>query len=74
MAAPWYLHAPSSRATMRDELVDGPLDVVVLDHVVELGGLLELAPRRAEPLADLAGALGRALAQPALELLDAARR
>ena len=45
-----------------------PLDVVVPDHVAEAVGLLELLARDRDPLADLARALGRAGAQPALEL------
>ena len=41
-----------------------------IDHVVELVRLGELLPGEADALADLALALGRALAQPALELRD----
>ena len=52
------------------ELPRGTLDLVVKHHVVELFGLRELLPRQADPLADLALALTRPLAQPALELRD----
>ena len=41
-----------------------------VDDVVEVARLGHLAPREREPLADLAGALGRALAQPSLELVE----
>ena len=58
---------PGSRDD-RDEFVDGPVEVVVLDDVVEQARLEQLALGQVEPLADLPGALGRALAQPALEL------
>ena len=45
-----------------------PLDVVVANHVAEAVRLLELVTRERDPVADLAGALRRAGAQPALEL------
>ena len=53
------------------ELVGRTLDVVVDDDVVEVVRLVDLASSQREPLADLAGALGRPLAQAALELVEA---
>src|SRR5439155_17402039 len=51
-----------------DQLVDGALEVVVLDHVVEQERLAKLALGEIEPLADLACTLSRPFTQPALEL------
>src|SRR5256885_5337669 len=47
------------------------LEPVVLDHVVELAGLLELLPRELDSLPYLACALRVPLPQAPLELLDA---
>ena len=73
MAASWYrrLQLPVDDL---EELVSGPLGVVVHDHVVELVLLLELALRALEPLLDLAAALGRARTQATLELGERRRR
>ena len=60
----------SSHSTIAARAVRGALDVVVPHHVAEAMRLLELRAREVDPLADLAGALGRALAEPALELGD----
>src|SRR5581483_2304968 len=53
-----------------DALGRRPLPVVVLDDVVEAPGKLLLLPRERDPLAHLARALGRALLQPSLELVE----
>ena len=53
-----------------DALVGGALAVVVLDDVVEPPGEAPLLGGERDPLVDLAGALGRPLAQPALELVE----
>jgi len=55
----------------RVQLRDRPVDVVVRHDVVELPRLLHLPAREVEPLADLAGALGRPLPEPPLELREA---
>ena len=65
--------APSnSRSTIAASRSAARLAVVVLDHVVELVGLLQLAPREVDPLLDHAARLGRALPEPPLELVDRA--
>ena len=69
MAAPWYLRA-SSHSTTRDERGRRALEVVVPHHVAEAVRLLELLARERDPLADLARALRRPVAEPALELGD----
>src|ERR671930_2769980 len=56
------------------ELGGRPLEIVVDDEVVELLRELQLLVRERQPLADLAGAFGRAVAQPPLELVEARRR
>src|SRR5439155_19409854 len=48
-------------------------DVVVDGHLVELPRKLELAARGVEALLDLPTALGRPLAQPALQLVERRR-
>src|SRR6187431_1193731 len=53
------------------KIADRPLAVVVHDRVVELGGQGRLLLGDVEALVDLAVALGRAPAQPALPLLAA---
>ena len=58
----------SSHSTIADERGRRALDVVVSHHVPEAMRLLELVARERDPLPDLARALGRALAQPPLEL------
>ena len=54
----------------RGEHLARPREVVVSHHVAEAVCLLELTTGDRDPLADLAGRLGRTLAEPALELLD----
>ena len=71
MAAPWYRQEREGRGPASESSSTARLELVVLDDVVELVRLLELLAREGDPLADLARALGRPLAQPALELLDA---
>jgi len=63
----------SSRWTIPTTSLAAPLAVVVLVDVIELAGELLLLPRDGDPLADLPRALGRPLAQPALELLERGR-
>ena len=62
--------AANSRWTISSSSPRGALDLVVQHDVVELVRLRELLAREADPLADLALALARPLAQPALELRD----
>ena len=52
----------------RGEHLGRAAHVVVAHHVAEPVRLLELAPRERDPLADLAGRLGRPLAEAPLEL------
>ena len=68
----WYLRREQAADEAR-ELLDGPVEVVVLDDVVEAARLPAAAPGEVDPLADLARALGRPLAQPALELVARGR-
>src|SRR5689334_14504567 len=56
------------RAHRSVELRRGPRRLVVQDHVVELAALAPLLPRDREPHVDVAGALGGADPEPALEL------
>ena len=70
MAGPWYLRVASSCATMPRELLGRPLQSSLTTTWSNSFGLLELLARELEPLLDLAGALGRPLAQPPLELGD----
>ena len=65
------LMVPASRQLAFDDGRDRrrrTLDVVVSHHVPEAMRLLELTAGEQDPLADLAGALGRSLAQAPLEL------
>ena len=75
MAPEAYLQRSARRAPVDDgaQLGDRPAHVVVRDDVVEVAGLLGLAARQLEALADLARALRGPLAEPPLELGEARR-
>ena len=65
----WYLRLRAARGRCAASSADGAVEVVVHDHVVEAVGDARAArARRASRSLDLARALGRPLAQPALEL------
>src|SRR5690349_4821880 len=54
----------------RRQRIRSPGAIVVLDHIVEVAGLLELFTRLAQPVLDHPRALGGTVAETALELLD----
>ena len=68
----WYPQ-PRVRCGQCSRVFHRAVELVVRDHMVERASLRELALGDVEPLPDLAGALGRALPEPSLELADRSR-
>src|SRR6476659_7623520 len=68
--SPSYLRSVQLAGHERGQGSRRPGQVVVSHHVAESMCLLQLCARKLDSPLDLPGALGRALAQPALELVD----